>query len=163
MQAEEMIPRNISHAMSFSTWTISGLHSWSRYSAVCQIAKGTRNSTHNRPPETSCDSARTDRTPSIRRIWAAMTALKGTSRAHAKRLITSPSRIVLVCSLNWATNAARDLAGLGGGMKWHRNANAEAQTAIMNGPHHTHSRWAVRFMLGIGRPPGSVELPCRIY
>src|ERR1700756_57527 len=155
MQAEEMIPRNISQAMSLSIWTVSGLHSCRRYSAVCQIAKGKRNSTHNRPPETSCDSARTDRTPSIRRIWAAMTAQNGTSSAQAKRLITRPSRMRLVWSLNWATRAARDLAGLGGGMKRLRNVNAVAQMTIMIGPHHTHSRWAVRFMLGIGRPPHS--------
>src|ERR1700722_7792395 len=38
-------------------------------------------------------------------------------------------------------------------MKWQRNANADAQMAIMIGPHHTHSRWAVKFMLGTGRPP----------
>src|SRR5580693_9704615 len=84
-----------------------------------------------------------------------MTAQNGTSSAHEKRLITRPSRMRLVWSLNWATRAARDLAGLGGGMKRQRNVNADAQMAIMTGPHHTHSRWAVRFMLGIGRPPRS--------
>jgi len=140
------MPRNMSQLMSLSIWTICGSHSSMRYNAVCQIAKGRRNSTHNKPPETSCVWARTERTPSMRLICAAITALNGTSSEQANTLITKPKRMSPVCSLNWATSSARDLAGLGGGMNRHKKMNASAHVAIMIGPHHTHSRWAVMFM-----------------
>lgn len=131
--ADEITATNISQPMSLSMRISRALSSSKRSAAVCHTMIGMMNSSDSSAAEQSCVIACGAPAPSIRRIWAASTAAKGTSSADAKSVITRPSWIANVSWSCMATTSPADAVGSGGGMNPARKTNAPTHRANIIG------------------------------